>query len=77
MRQARGKAIHRVAAQSISPEEAVDEAIARIKQILSKELRRTTFGAGCGRDPSTGEARGFVESCCSPPASWSPPWNAY
>jgi hypothetical protein len=30
------KAIHRVAAQEISPEQAVDEAIARIKQILAK-----------------------------------------
>jgi hypothetical protein len=31
-----GKAVHRVAADGISPEQAVDEAIARIKQILSK-----------------------------------------
>ena len=31
-----GKAIHRVAAEGISPEQAVDEAIARIKQILSE-----------------------------------------
>jgi multiple sugar transport system substrate-binding protein len=31
-----GKAIHRVAADGISPEQAVDEAIARIKQILSE-----------------------------------------
>jgi hypothetical protein len=31
-----GNAIHRVAAAGISPEEAVDEAIARIKQILSE-----------------------------------------
>jgi hypothetical protein len=30
------KAIHRVAADGISPEHAVDEAIARIKQILSE-----------------------------------------
>jgi multiple sugar transport system substrate-binding protein len=30
------KAIHRVAAEGISPERAVDEAIARIKQILSE-----------------------------------------
>jgi hypothetical protein len=30
------KAIHRVAAEGISPEQAVDEAIARIKQILSQ-----------------------------------------
>jgi multiple sugar transport system substrate-binding protein len=30
------QAIHRVAAEGISPEQAVDEAIARIKQILSK-----------------------------------------
>jgi multiple sugar transport system substrate-binding protein len=30
------KAVHRVAAESISPEQAVDEAIARIKQILSE-----------------------------------------
>jgi multiple sugar transport system substrate-binding protein len=29
------KAIHRVAAEGISPEQAVDEAIARIKQILN------------------------------------------
>ena len=31
-----GKAIHRVATEGISPEQAVDEAIARIKQILSE-----------------------------------------
>jgi hypothetical protein len=31
-----GKAVHRVAADGISPEHAVDEAIARIKQILSE-----------------------------------------
>jgi multiple sugar transport system substrate-binding protein len=31
-----GHAIHRVAAEGISPEQAVDEAIARIKQILSE-----------------------------------------
>jgi multiple sugar transport system substrate-binding protein len=31
-----GKAIHRVAADGISPEQAVDEAIARVKQILSE-----------------------------------------
>jgi hypothetical protein len=30
------KAIHRVVAEGISPEQAVDEAIARIKQILSE-----------------------------------------
>jgi multiple sugar transport system substrate-binding protein len=30
------KAIHRVAADGISPEQAVDEAIAKIKQILSE-----------------------------------------
>jgi multiple sugar transport system substrate-binding protein len=30
------KAIHRVTADGISPEQAVDEAIARIKQILSE-----------------------------------------
>jgi multiple sugar transport system substrate-binding protein len=30
------KAVHRVAAEGISPEEAVDEAIARIKQILAE-----------------------------------------
>jgi hypothetical protein len=30
------KEIHRVAAEGISPEEAVDEAIVRIKQILSE-----------------------------------------
>jgi multiple sugar transport system substrate-binding protein len=29
-------AIHRVAAEGISPEQAVDEAIARIKEILSE-----------------------------------------
>jgi hypothetical protein len=29
-------AVHRVAAEGISPEEAVDEAIARIKQILAE-----------------------------------------
>ena len=38
-----GKAIHRVAAEGISPEQAVDEAIARIKQILSR------LGAAPGR----------------------------
>jgi hypothetical protein len=31
-----GKAIHRVAAEGITPEQAVDEAIARIKEILSE-----------------------------------------
>jgi multiple sugar transport system substrate-binding protein len=31
-----GKAIHRIAAEGISPEQAVDEAIARIKQILAE-----------------------------------------
>jgi multiple sugar transport system substrate-binding protein len=31
-----GKAVHRVIAEDISPEQAVDEAIARIKQILSE-----------------------------------------
>jgi multiple sugar transport system substrate-binding protein len=31
-----GKAVHRVVADGISPEQAVDEAVARIKQILSK-----------------------------------------
>jgi hypothetical protein len=30
------KAVHRVAAERISPEQAVDEAIARIKHILSE-----------------------------------------
>jgi hypothetical protein len=30
------KAVHLVAAEGISPEQAVDEAIARIKQILSE-----------------------------------------
>jgi multiple sugar transport system substrate-binding protein len=30
------KAVHRVAAEGVSPEQAVDEAIARIKQILSE-----------------------------------------
>jgi hypothetical protein len=30
------KAIHRVAADGISPEQAVDEALVRIKQILSE-----------------------------------------
>jgi hypothetical protein len=30
------KAIHRLAADGISPEQAVDEAIARIKQILAE-----------------------------------------
>ena len=34
-----GKAIHRVAAEGISPEQAVDEAIARIKQILTSDRR--------------------------------------
>jgi multiple sugar transport system substrate-binding protein len=31
-----GKAIHRVAAEGVSPEQAVDEAVARVKQILSQ-----------------------------------------
>jgi multiple sugar transport system substrate-binding protein len=31
-----GSAVHRVAAEGISPEQAVDEAIARIKQILAE-----------------------------------------
>jgi multiple sugar transport system substrate-binding protein len=31
-----GRAVHRVAAEGVSPEQAVDEAIARIKQILSE-----------------------------------------
>jgi hypothetical protein len=31
-----GKAVHRVAAEGISPEQAVDEAIARIKEIRDK-----------------------------------------
>ena len=31
-----GKAVHRVVAEGISPEQAVDEAIARIKQILKE-----------------------------------------
>ena len=31
-----GNAVHRVVADGISPEQAVDEAIARIKQILSE-----------------------------------------
>jgi multiple sugar transport system substrate-binding protein len=31
-----GNAVHRVAAEGISPEQAVDEAIARIKQILAE-----------------------------------------
>jgi multiple sugar transport system substrate-binding protein len=31
-----GKAVHRVAAEGVSPEQAVDDAIARIKQILSE-----------------------------------------
>jgi hypothetical protein len=30
------KAVHRVATKGISPEQAVDEAIARIKQLLSE-----------------------------------------
>ena len=30
------KAVHRVAAEGISPEQAVDEAIARIKEILAE-----------------------------------------
>jgi hypothetical protein len=30
------KAVRRVAAQGVSPEQAVDEAIARIKQILAE-----------------------------------------
>ena len=31
-----GKAVHRVVTEGISPEQAVDEAIARIKQILGE-----------------------------------------
>ena len=30
------EAVHRIAADGVSPEQAVDEAIARIKQILSE-----------------------------------------
>jgi ABC-type glycerol-3-phosphate transport system substrate-binding protein len=30
------KAIHRIVTEDISPEQAVDEAIARVKQILSE-----------------------------------------
>jgi multiple sugar transport system substrate-binding protein len=30
------KAVHRVAADGLTPEQAVDEAIARVKQILSE-----------------------------------------
>ena len=30
------KAVHRVAAEGITPEQAVDEAIARIKEILAE-----------------------------------------
>jgi multiple sugar transport system substrate-binding protein len=30
------KAVHRVAAEGLSPEQAVDEAIARIKEILAE-----------------------------------------
>ena len=36
------KAVHRVAAESISPAQAVDDAIARIKQILSELLELST-----------------------------------
>jgi hypothetical protein len=32
-----GNAVHRVAADGISPEQAVDEAIARVKQILGEK----------------------------------------
>ena len=39
-----GKAVHRVVTEGISPEQAVDEAIARIKQILSG-----VAGAAAGR----------------------------
>ena len=35
-----GKAVHRVVTEGISPEQAVDEAIARIKQILSSSRSR-------------------------------------
>ena len=35
-----GKAVHRVVTEGISPEQAVDEAIARIKQILSDSAAR-------------------------------------
>jgi ABC-type glycerol-3-phosphate transport system substrate-binding protein len=31
-----GKAVHRVATEGIAPEQAVDEAIARVKQILAE-----------------------------------------
>jgi hypothetical protein len=31
-----GKAVHRVVTEGISPEQAIDEAIARIKEILSE-----------------------------------------
>jgi hypothetical protein len=31
-----GRAVHRIAAERVSPEQAVDEAIARLKKILSE-----------------------------------------
>ena len=43
------KAIHRVAAEGISPEQAVDEAIARIKQILSEQAQ-SHWSDSSGRD---------------------------
>ena len=61
------KAIHRVAAEGISPEQAVDEAIARIKQILSEYSfpgRAETAGSGAeemGRGP--GEV-GIIRTSC-------------
>ena len=46
------KAIHRVAADGISPEQATDEAIARVKQILSVAEARQRSGSGQARGVS-------------------------
>jgi hypothetical protein len=34
------EAAHRIVTENVSPEQAVDEAVARIKQILDEQLRR-------------------------------------
>jgi hypothetical protein len=40
------KAVHRVVAEGVSPEQAVDETIARIKEILSKRQIKSERSLG-------------------------------
>jgi hypothetical protein len=44
-----GKAIHRIVTENTSPEQAVDEAIARIKHILSAWSKAAGIGSRGGR----------------------------